>query len=224
MKKIIAILFIMIMSVGLANAQQKSAVPLQADTLKNRVITVPAGNKFRGVFLSPLSSETAYAGQEVALALAVDFYYNDKRIAPAGSTVTGSVIEVAKAKHGALDGKLLMRFTHILTPSGVDIPISAIVDTADNTGVIIGSKRGNFNNQFSSSTNTGESLLNVRDIAPVNVNTSLRGNVLMPALGQGGGLVKSIWDKGTDVEIQVNTGMEFVLTQPITLNPLADEN
>ena len=39
------------------------------------------------------------------------------------------------------------------------------------------------------------------------------------AIGAGGGLVKSIWDKGNDVEIPTNATIDLYLTQPITIVP-----
>ena len=38
------------------------------------------------------------------------------------------------------------------------------------------------------------------------------------AVGAGGGLVKSVWDKGNDVEIPANANIEIQLTQPITVS------
>ena len=46
----------------------------------------------------------------------------------------------------------------------------------------------------------------------------------MTAVGAGGGLVKSIWDKGSDVEIPANASVELILTQPITVNPSSSQN
>ena len=46
-----------------------------------------------------------------------------------------------------------------------------------------------------------------------------RGAALGTAVGAGGGLVKSLWDKGNDVDIPVNSQVEITLTQPITVNP-----
>ena len=46
-----------------------------------------------------------------------------------------------------------------------------------------------------------------------------RGAALGTAVGAGGGLVKSVWDKGVDVEIPANSMIDIVLTQPITVNP-----
>ena len=111
---------------------------LNNNTLKGRIVTVPAGQTFKAVFMAPLSSQTAYNGQNITLAIGSDFYYNGNLIAPSGSSVTGTVIEASKAKHGTLNGKLTLRFTQIMTPSGVNIPISAIIKTDDNTGTLMG--------------------------------------------------------------------------------------
>ena len=48
---------------------QTATYSLDTATLKNSIVTVPAGQTFRGVFLSPVSSETATTGQEVSMAL-----------------------------------------------------------------------------------------------------------------------------------------------------------
>ena len=45
-----------------------------------------------------------------------------------------------------------------------------------------------------------------------------RGAALGTAVGAGGGLVKSVWDKGNDVVIPANAAVDLVLTQPITVN------
>ncbi|MDE6137919.1 MAG: hypothetical protein K2F57_00445, partial [Candidatus Gastranaerophilales bacterium] len=50
------------------------------------------------------------------------------------------------------------------------------------------------------------------------------GTALATAVGSGGGLVKSIWDKGNDVVIPVNTVIDLILTQPITVNPVNNED
>jgi hypothetical protein len=45
-----------------------------------------------------------------------------------------------------------------------------------------------------------------------------RGAALGTAVGAGGGLVKSIWDKGNDVEIPASANIEIQLMQPITVS------
>ena len=106
--------------------------------LQGYVVVVPAGTDISATLMTPLSSETASIGQVVSMVLGSDFKHNGKLIAPQGSTVTGSVIEVSKAKHGSMNGKLCVRFNQIVTPYGTQIPISAVIKTEDGTGDLVG--------------------------------------------------------------------------------------
>lgn len=198
-------------------AEDYSSYQFDAKSLKNSIVTVPAGLTFKGVFLSPVSSETATLGQEVSLALTSDFYCKDKRVAPAGSVVSGNIIEVSKAKHGSLNGKLMMRFTHIITPSGLDIPISAVVRTPDKTGVILGGSELMYTVGSSSVPEAASAKSYTIPYQGVRAGTAA---AMATAVETGGGsLLKSIWDKGEDVDISANTVVELILTQPITVTP-----
>lgn len=200
------------------NANSQQVYNLDTNTLKNSIVTVPAGLTFRGVFLNPVSSETAVAGQEVSLALMNDFYYKEKKVAPAGSKVTGGVIDVSKAKHGSINGKLTLRFTHIITPSGLDIPISAVVRTPDKTGVILGGSDLMISAGGRSIPETASAKsMYVPAYTGVSAGTAAAMNTAVET--NGGSLLKSIWDKGIDVEISANTTVELILTQPITVTP-----
>ena len=208
------------------NYYAEDSYKLNNNTLKGSVVTVPAGQSFKAVLMAPISSETAYNGQTITLALNSDFYFNGKRIAPAGSSVTGTVIEVSKAKHGTLNGKLTLRFTQIITPSGQTIPISAVVKTDDNTGTLVGSTKFDIATEYGKDVAIGAGAGAVLGTiaGPLSGGSVGRGAALMTAVGAGGGLVKSIWDKGTDVTIPANAGIELILTQPITVNPASSEN
>ena len=208
------------------NYYAEDSYKLNNNTLKGSVVTVPAGQSFKAVLMAPVSSETAYNGQAITLALNSDFYFNGKRIAPAGSSVTGTVIEVSKAKHGTLNGKLTLRFTQIITPSGQTIPISAVVKTDDNTGTLVGGTKFDVATEYGKDVAIGAGAGAVLGTiaGPLSGGSVGRGAALMTAVGAGGGLVKSIWDKGTDVTIPANAGIELILTQPITVNPASSEN
>lgn len=199
---------------------------LNNNTLKGSVVTVPAGQTFKAILMAPISSETAYTGQNITLALGSDFYYNGSRIAPAGSSVTGTVIEVSKAKHGTLNGKLTLRFTQIITPTGGNIPISALIKTDDNTGTLMGGTKFDVAAEYTKDIAVGAGAGAVLGTiaGPLSGGSVGRGAALMTAVGAGGGLVKSIWDKGAEVEIPANAAIDLILTQPITVNPASLEN
>ena len=195
-------------------------------TLKGRVVTVPAGQNFSTVVTSPISSENMTVGQNVTLALGTDFYYNGNLIAPAGSSVTGTVIEVSPAKHGSLNGKLLLRFTQIITPYGVQIPISAVVKTDDNTGVLIGGTKFDVAKNYGKDIAIGAAAGALAGVivSPLAGGSIGTGTALATAVGAGGGVVKSVWDKGNNVVIPANSAIQLVLTQPITVNPETIDN
>lgn len=191
------------------------------ETLRGSVVTVPAGQSMPAVVTMPLNSANLTLGQTVTVALGSDFYYNNNLIAPAGSSVTGTVLEVSKAKRGSMNGKLMLRFTQIVTPYGIQIPISAIVKTTDNSGMLIGGTKVDVAKDYAKDLTVGAGAGAVSGVvfgalAGGNIG---RGAALGTAVGAGGGLIKSVWDKGDDVEIPANSNIELVLTQPITVNP-----
>ena len=168
-----------------------------------------------------LSSENLSLGQNVTVALNSDFYYNGSLIAPAGSSITGQVLEVSKAKRGSMNGKLMIRFTQITTPYGTQIPISAVIKTDDGTGVLVGGTKLDVAKDYGKDLAVGSAAgatagLVMSAISGGNIG---KGTALGTAVGAGGGLVKSIWDKGDNVEIPANAGISLTLTQAITVNP-----
>ncbi len=243
-KKIILLFGTMIFTAGVLfaapnyNAQQYSQIPSFREnyyptqtisgnqTLKGSVVTVPAGQNVPVVVTTPINSANMTVGQTVTVALGSDFYYNGNLIAPAGSSVTGTVIEVSKAKHGSMNGKLLLRFTQIVTPYGLQIPISAVVKTNDNTGVLIGGTKLDVAKDYTKdlAIGAGAGALAGVIISPLAGGDIGKGTALATAVGAGGGLIKSIWDKGNDVEIPANSAIELILTQPITVNPAMFNN
>ncbi len=205
---------------------ENNSYQVSNNTLKGRVVTVPAGQTFRAIVTSPISTETAVVGQTVTLVLGTDFFYNGIKVAPTGSAVYGSVIETSKAKHGSMNGKLTMRFTQIITPTGQNIPISAIVKTNDNTGTLMGGTRLDVARDYAKDivVGAGAGALTGVVISPLSGGDVGRGTTLATAVGAGGGLVKSIWDKGAEVSIPNNATIELILTQPITTTPISTED
>ena len=219
MKKFIILTAIFLISAGAVFAEQNYDYP---STLINRTVTVPAGETFNAIFLAPINTSTAFEGQEVFLALSKDFYFKDNFIAAAGSTVLGKVIDSDKAKHGSIGGKLMLRFTSIITPSGQNIPISAIVRTEDNTGIILGGSK--FYAIKDSSVLNPESASDISSPGISKISYG-KGAIMMNEVGtSGGGLFKSIWDKGEEVDIPINASVDLILTQPITVKPLIEED
>ena len=185
-------------------------------TLKGRVVTVPSGQKLSAFVSTPISSAYTTVGQTIQVSLGSDFCYNGNMIAPAGSTVYGTVIESSKAKHGSMNGKLCVRFNQIITPYGLQIPISAIIKTTDNSGVLVGGTKTDVAKDYAKDTVSGAALGAVSGLV---FGALASGAALGTAVGAGGGLLKSGFDKGNDVEIPAGASLDLVLTQPVTVTP-----
>ncbi len=195
--------------------QYSSQKPLQGN-----VIMVPAGESVNVRLTAPLSSQYLTVGETVTMALNEDFYYGNNLIAEAGSTIYGRVIEASKAKRGGINGKLCVRFTQIYTPHGTQIPISAVIKTDDMSGVLVGGTKLDVTKEYAKDLTAGSAAgaLSGLVFGALTGGDVGRGAALGTAVGAGGGLVKSIWDKGNDVEIPANAAIDLVLLQPITTN------
>ncbi|MCD8377313.1 MAG: hypothetical protein LUB59_00835 [Candidatus Gastranaerophilales bacterium] len=194
-------------------------------TLKGRVVTVPAGENVPVISTTAISSSNAYTGQVYSIALASDFYYNGSLIAPAGSSVVGNVVEVSRAKRGSMNGKLCIRFNQIVTPAGLQIPISAVIKTDDGSGTLVGGTKMDVAKDYGKDLVAGSAIGAVSGVVfgALAGGSVGKGAALGTAVGAGGGVVKSIADKGNDVEIPSGAAFDIVLTQPVTTTPASTD-
>lgn len=192
----------------------------QLPPLKGSVVMVPAKTTFQALTTTELNSGTLSIGQSVSLTLGSDFYYNNTLIAPAGSQISGNVIQVRKGGHAGKNGQLKVRFTNIITPYGQMVPISAVIKTDDGTGVLYAATAKDTGIEYAKDMGIGAG-------AGAALGTAMgalaggsvgKGAVYGTALGAGLGLGKSLWDKGQDVVIPVNSRIELQTDQPITIN------
>jgi hypothetical protein len=193
----------------------------QNGTLRGHVVTVPAGTNLPAVVSTPISSEFLTMGQPVSVTLGSDFYYNNCLIAPAGSTVSGTVTQVKKATHGSINGSLRLRFTEITTPYGSRIPISAQIKTDDGTGLLVGGTKMDMTKAYAKDMGVGAGAGALTGLVASAISGGAigKGTAIMTGVGAGAGLAKSVWDKGVDVTIPANAGINLQIDQPITVNP-----
>ncbi len=192
-----------------------------ANTLKGRLVKVQEGTTFQAVTSSTIGSAFMTEGQSVNAYLGTDFYANGTLIAPAGSTVSGFVVNVSKAKHGTISGSIKIRFTEILTSYGSRIPISAYIKTKDGTGVLRGATTATVTKEYAKDAVIGAGAGALTGLVAAAIGGGAIGQTtaIMTGVGAGVGLVKSGIDKGEDVEIPSGASIELILDQPITISP-----
>ena len=199
---------------------QNSQYP-QNNVLQGNVVMVPSGTAIKANVTMPLSSATLTTGQSVTMALNNDFHYGGKLVAPAGSTVSGTVVEVSKAKHGSMNGKLCVRFNMITTPYGTQIPIAAVIKTDDSSGVLVGGTKIDVTKEYAKDVAVGSAAGALSGLvfgALASGDKLGRGVALGTAVGAGGGLAKSVIDKGNDVDIPAGASIDLLLTQPMAVS------
>lgn len=189
--------------------------------LKGYLVSVPAGAVVPAVTTVPLASNSLTQGQMIQMALGSDFYYNNRLIAPAGSSITGTVTTCKKATWGGINGKLKITFTQITTPQGIQIPINGVIKTNDGTGLLVGGTKMDVAKEYAKDAAAGAAIGALSGVVfgALAGGSVGQGAALGTAVGAGGGLVKGGATKGTDVNVPANSAVDIVLTQPITVQP-----
>ncbi|MBE7706471.1 MAG: TrbI/VirB10 family protein [Cyanobacteria bacterium SIG30] len=222
-KKIIFsfVLMLALSNFALANGNYSYTLPVSnndSNYLKGQVIYVPQGVVANVVLSTALNSEITPLGSEVLATFVTDFAYNGKIIAPKGSVVKGTVINVEKTRRAQRDGEIMVRFNAITTPQNYDIAISAVIKTDDNKGVLKGGTKKDAAKDYALNTGIGAGSGAVLGTAlgALSGGSVGKGAVYGTALGAGLGLIKGTTDKGNPVEIPAGATIQIYFDQPIT--------
>ena len=208
---------------GLA-ADTNYCAPAKAEQftpLQGKVIYVPSGTSFPATATMELSSESLELGQSVCIALSQDFYYNNTLVAPIGSSVNGTVIQVKKAGRAGINGQLMVKFTNIITPYGQMIPISGKIQTEDGSGLIKGGTKLESATEYAKDIAIGSAAGAVAGVimGPLSGGKVGKGAVYGTAVGAGVGVATTIWDKGEPATVPAGTVVNIVLDQQMTFTP-----
>lgn len=223
-KQIIGALMIAALGSMAVAAQQpyQSANPYgnSQPTLQGSVFMVPAGAEIPALTTCEINTKNMILGQAVSVSLGQDYYYNNKLVAPAGSIVNGTIVQLKKGSFAGRNGQLQIRFTSIVTPYGQMIPISGQIKTTDGTGVLRGGTAMDTTKDYAKDLAIGAAggAILGTIMGPISGGEVGKGAALGTAVGAGAGLAKSLIDKGGDVVIPANSSVAIQLDQPMTIN------
>ena len=98
---------------------------------------VPKGTKLKVKLLDSISTKYASEGEMFSSMLITDTSVDNAMILPSGTIIRGYVEKVKKAKLASIGAVLYLKFDHIVTPSGTQLPIkSAFSYNNDSVGKI----------------------------------------------------------------------------------------
>lgn len=196
--------------------------PVSASSdLKGHAVYVPAGVTMNIVLSQEINSASAHIGQTINAITIEDFYYNGALIIPSGSVVMGTIVKSKKAGVLFKDGKVEICFSAIRTPYNNIIPITARVYTTDLSGVLEADATKENLKEAAQTTAVATATGAVAGVIVGAISDSssvAKGTIYGAALGLGAGIIKSAFDKGEDVIIPVNSQIEIIFEQPITLS------
>ena len=198
----------------------------QSGNLQGYALYVPAGTATNAILSQELNSSTASVGQTVSAILSEDFKYNGTVIAPAGSTISGTVTKNKKAGIANRNAEMEVRFTTIRTPYNNVIPVSAVISTNDLSGILKGGTKKDAAKEYAKDAVVGAGLGAVLGTAMGAMaggskgresGSVGRGAIYGTALGGGLGVAKAVATKGENISIPSNSQINIVFDQPITL-------
>ena len=103
---------------------------------------VPSGLQKDAILADAINIKTAVVGQKIEAILLDDFIYEDEIIVPKESVVVGSIVSYYKSQKADEESNIQIKFTTIRTLYNNIVPISAVINTDDGSGVL---RQGNKN-------------------------------------------------------------------------------
>ncbi len=204
--------------------QQYNQPSYGGGSLQGYVGTAPAGSVVAASISSPISSEFARVGDTFTVSLSSPLVAANSVLLPAGTQVQGQVAMVRPAGRSGKNGELEIRFTTAMLANGQRIPLSAKIQTTDNTGVLKGGTTGGRTGRAAMSTGIGAGLGAALGTAmgPLSGGGVGRGAIYGTTLGAGAGLLGAAWQKGKPAVISSGDSINLVLDQPLTVSPSGD--
>jgi len=94
------------------------------------LVTLDAGTPLTVELEDSVSSEASLVGDPVSAVVVSDVIRGTRVIVPAGSKVRGSVSDVVAQKKIGGTARLALEFDRLVTPSGQEVPIQALLESA----------------------------------------------------------------------------------------------
>ena len=186
--------------------------PERQNVLKGSVVRIDAGQQFNAVLSSTISSDSITNNDKISALLESDWVVNGTLIAPAGSIVSGSVVDSRAATFAMGDGKIGLNFNQIMTPDGKVIQLTTnevyIVGDSPRAKRIAGRVAGGA---------LGGLLLGALFLLGGADPTGAL--VSGAAIGGAFGAASAVAQKGEEVYVPEGTVLQIMLAEPMTAQP-----
>ena len=191
---------------------------------------IPKGSRLKVKLLDPISTKTSSEGEMFNSMLVVDTKVDNAMILPSGTLIRGYIQEIKSAKLASIGAILYLKFDHIVTPSGTQLPIkSALSSNTENHAQI--TIDGGMRMQAGYGDALKENWSNTKNIVSKSTHWGLdkdnaAAKILLTPVGAiggtlGGGLylvgdsVIDIFRKGKQVNLNQDDVVEIIITKDL---------
>jgi hypothetical protein len=192
---------------------------------KDAPIEVPVGTHIPLVLHNAISTRTARAGDPVYFETSFPVLVNGRVVIPAGSYVSGEVIESKRPGRIHGRGQLMIRLTTMILPNAYIVKLNAVPggpagtggnETVNNEGKIEGA--GNKGGDAGTVINTTVQGTEVGTAVGAATGDIGRGAGIGAGIGAAAGLAAVLLSRGPDAELPRGTTLDAVLDRPLFLD------
>ncbi|MCL6480560.1 MAG: hypothetical protein K6U02_02425 [Firmicutes bacterium] len=197
-----------------------SASPQGTESKSGEKIVVPAGTRLALILHNSVSTRQARSGLAVYLETTFPVVQNGRILIPAGSYVSGEIVEAKRPGRVKGRAELMIRLNTLVLPNGYSVDFNAVPENAGTGG------NESVNSEGTIKGDTDKSA----DVATVVTTTALglgigsattlsgKGAAVGAAAGAGVGLLAVLASRGPEAELPRGSTIEAVLTRPLYLD------
>lgn len=183
-------------------------------------IVVPAGTQLPLVLHNAITTRSNRPGDPIYLETTFPVIVGDRIVIPAGSYVSGEIIEAKRPGKVKGRGELMIRLTTLILPNGYAAKFDAIPtgagtggnDSVEKEGKIIGdTDKGSDVGTVVKTTGAGAGIGSI-------ATRSGRGAAIGAGAGAVAGLLWTLFTRGPEVELPRGTTLDIMLDRPLYLD------
>ena len=236
MKKYLILCLVLVLAVVFqngVNADDISGTKIAAVAKKNKKLDaqvetrrIPKGARMKVKLLDPVGTKTSQTGEMFNSMLITDKTVDNAMILPAGTLIRGYVQEIKPAKLASIGAVLYLKFDHIVTPSGTQLPVKSAL--ANNAKITIDGgirEQAGYGDALKENWNNTKKIVTKSTQWGLNQQNNVAKYTLTPigAIGGtlGGGLylvgdsVADLFKKGKQVLLNQDDIVEIIITQDL---------
>ena len=205
------------------NPPQEQKAPAQDEPLPKRVpgkMLVPAGTRLPLVLHNAITTRNAKPGDPLYLETLFPVIIEGRILIPAGSYVSGEIVEAKRAGRVKGRAELLVRLNTMILPNGYTVDFNAIPTGAGTGGNESVEEEGRVKSDTDKTSDVGTVIKTTGAGAGIGAiaGRSAKGAGIGAGVGAAVGLATVLMTRGPELELPRGTTLDVILDRPLFLD------